>query len=197
MEGIMTNTSMNGGAPASQPIPTRTRELPLPATELKVQARLLVNALRRNDPEALVLAASVAQSRRWPTPDSWTLTHCMNIVSAQAGFDHWDHARRVLGGESVPGDDLGTLWYEHACGALTNQWFARYEEARAILAGDPSLYLLPYRRQYVLVDLYFIELLGLDAAARPWTEAGRDLVGAYASPAWNALALQRLRAMRK
>jgi hypothetical protein len=193
----MTNTPLNGGASASQRIPTRTRELPLPANELKVQARLLINAIRSHDQEALAIARSVAQSRRWPEPASWTLTHCMNIVSARAGFDHWDHARLVLGGKSAPGADVGTLWYEHACGALTNQWFARYEEARSILEGDPSLYLLPYRHQYVLVDLHFIELLGLDPSARPWTEAGRDLVDGYASPAWNALALQRLRAMRK
>lgn len=197
MEGIMTNTPLNGGASASHPIPARSHELPLPANELKIQARLLVNAIRRHNPDALALARSIAKSSRWPEPEAWTLTHCMNVVSARSGFTHWDHARRVLAGESARGDDVGTLWYEHACGALTNQWFARYEEARQILESDPSLYLLPYRHQYVLVDRHFIELLGLDPSSRPWTEAGRDLAGAYASPAWNALALQRLRAMRK
>ena len=193
----MTKPTLNEGAHAPHPIPTRGRELPLPATEIKVRARLLVNALRRHDPEAIALASSVASSRRWSEPDTWTLTHCMNIVSARAGFAHWDHARHVLGGDAVAGDDVGTLWYDHACGALTNQWFANYDEARSILEGDPSLYLLPYRRQYVLADRHFIELLGLDPSIRPWVEMGRDLVGGYAGPAWNALALQRLRAMPK
>jgi len=193
----MTTSSLNEGASAPDPIPTRSWELPLPATEIKVRARLLVNALRQQDPDAIARATSVAASRRWVEPDTWTLTHCMNIVSAEAGFAHWDHARRVLGGEAATGDDAGTLWYDHACGALTNQWFARYDEARAILDADPSLYLLPYRRQFVLADRYFIELLGLDPSIRPWDEIGRDLVGGYAAPAWYALALQRLRAMRK
>lgn len=93
----MTNTPLNGDASASHPIPTRNRELPLPANELKVQARLLVNAIRRHDPDALALARSVAKSSRWLEPETWTLTHCMNVVSARSGFAHWDHARRVLG----------------------------------------------------------------------------------------------------
>ena len=193
----MTTSSFNEGASAPHPIPSRSRELPLPATEIKVRARLLLNALRRENPNAIATARSVAATRRWAQPGTWTLTHCMNIVSAQAGFDHWDHARRVLGGDAIIGVDVGTLWYDHACGALTNQWFANYPEARAILDADPSLYLLPYRRQYVLADRYFIELLGIDPSIRPWDELGRDLVCGYAGPAWNALALQRLRAMRK
>lgn len=194
---VMTKTtSPRGGAAALNPPKHSPSVLPIPSTEIKVRARLLLNALRRAGPDAILFARSVSASRRWPEPDQWTLTHCMNLVSARAGFDHWDHARRVLGGQAAAGEDVGTLWYSEACGAMTNQWFAHYGEALAILGTDASLYLLPYRRQYVLVDRYFIEALGLDPSSAEWSEAGRDLVRGYASPAWNALALNRLKAIR-
>ncbi|MFD2366841.1 hypothetical protein [Pseudoduganella sp. GCM10020061] len=187
----MTNLPLNGDAS------TRQTTSAVPANEIKVRARLLLNALRRQEAGAIELARSVSASRRWAEPAEWTLTHCMNIASARAGFQHWDHARRVLGGVAPDGDDAGTLWYDNACEALTNQWFAHYAEARAIHDASSSLYLLPYRRQFIVVDRHFIELLGLDASDPAWTEAGRDLVSGYGSPAWRELAMRRLRAMRR
>ncbi|HEU4852378.1 MAG TPA: hypothetical protein VFT37_09515 [Telluria sp.] len=192
----MTKTTSQGSGAAAPHSPNTIHALPKPSDELKVRARLLVNALRRNDPDALSTALAISAKRRWPEPQAWTLTHCMNLVSARAGFDHWDHARRVLGGEAQAGDDMGTLWYDDACGAITNQWFADYAEALAVFAADASLFLLPYKRQFVLVDRYFIEALGLDASAPEWSEAGRDMVAGYRSAAWDALAHARLRAIR-
>lgn len=60
-------------------------------TELKTRARLSLNAARREQPEL-------------------RLRDCLHQAARDVGFAHWDHGRRILGGQAVPGDDMGTFW---------------------------------------------------------------------------------------
>lgn len=146
--------------------------------ELKTRARLRLNAARR---------AGGEQTR---------LRDCLTLVAREAGFAHWDHARLVLGGTAAPGSDMGTFWHTKGTGALLNQWFASADEARAVQKADPGAFLLPYRRQFMLVQDDFIREIGGDPAHPAWRELGRDAVGGYASPAWSIVAMHRLRAVR-
>lgn len=110
-------------------------------TELKVRARLRLNARRDADP-------------------GLRLRDCLGLVAREVGFANWEQARKVLGGEAAPGDDMGTFWHAPRCSGLLNPWFSKLAEARAALAaatddGPPGgtaglAVLLPYRRQFVL-----------------------------------------------
>ena len=146
-------------------------------TELKTRARLRLNAQRRQE-EASDLR----------------LRDCLHAVAREVGFAHWEHARRVLGGLAAPGEDMGTFWHAPRTGILLNEWFARREEADAALRRQPRAYLLPYRRQFFLVQREFVRELGLDPEDAAWAALAHDLVGGYGSPAWRALARQRLQA---
>jgi len=168
-----------------------------PIDELKIRARLLRNALVSRDAAALARASAVSRQRRWTIPDEWSLALCLNIVSVEAGFDQWNHARIVLGGEAARGDDLGRLWYDKACSALLNHWFAGYDDALASLRSHSGRYLFPYDRQFIVTDAPFVVALGLDPAAPEWAGIGRDLVRGYGTAQWAALVEQRLRQMRK
>jgi hypothetical protein len=148
-------------------------------TELKTRGRLELNAARRAD------AGSALKLR-----------DCLNHAARDVGFSNWEHGRRVLTGEAAAGDDMGTFWHSPSCNVLLNAWFARHDEARSALAAARGGYLLPYRRQFVVVQGEFIRELGLDPADPGWDEAQRDLVQAYGSAAWLALALRRLKAPR-
>ena len=148
--------------------------------ELKTRARLGLNAARRGQADA----AGVR------------LRHCLNQAAREVGFAHWEHARAVLGGLAARDDDMGTFWHAPRTGILLNLWLARYEEARAALAADPRAFLLPYRRQFMVVQADFIQELGVDAQHPAWAEATHDLVAAYGSDAWLLLAGQRLKAPR-
>ncbi len=154
---------------------------PLPTeallTELKVRARLRLNAAHGEQPEL-------------------RLRDCLNQVARDVGFAHWEHGRRVLGGLAQPGDDMGTFWHAPRCEALLSRWFAGPAEARAALSTEPDVVLLPYRRQCVVVGADYIRELGLDPGAAAWSAARRDLLGAYGNAAWLALSLQRLKAPR-
>ena len=77
-----------------------------------------------------------------------------------------------------------------------NEWHASAATAQAALAGRTGLFLLPYKRQAVLVQAPFIEALGLDPAHPAWQAVGHDLAAGYGSPAWLELAAIRVRAPR-
>lgn len=161
--------------------------------ELKIRAKLLHNTLQDGVESATVRAARCASQQRWSIPDQWQLQHCLNIVAVEAGFTVWEHARHVLGGEAQVGDDMGDFWYDRRALGLTNQWFASYAEAQARLQLQPNSYLLPYRRQFFLVEAAYLADIKLDPALWP---IGRDLVAAYGSDAWMALCRQRLQTSR-
>lgn len=164
-----------------------------PIEELKIRARLLRKALAEAGQAACGRALVIAKQRRWAIPDAWSLSLCLNVVSVEAGFNQWDHARKVLGGEALPTDDMGTFWYDKACSALLNHWFARYEDACESLQQHGSRYLLPYARQFIVADAPFIMAIGLDAAAPAWAAMGRDLVAGYGGSDWRSLVEARLR----
>lgn len=145
--------------------------------ELKVRARLRVNAARR-DGDAPALR----------------LKDTLHAAAREVGFLHWEHGRRVLGGLATAGDDMGGFWHSPDCTGLLSQWFASHAAARAALAQAPGHRLLPYRRQCVLVQPEFVAVLGLDPQDPAWDAAGHDLVAAYGQPAWLHLAWQRLTA---
>jgi hypothetical protein len=99
--------------------------------------------------------------------------HALAVAALQLGFRSWTHALAVLTGAET--EDLGTLLYPASCAGHTNIWSAQYDEARAIreARGD---YLLGYRRQFLIVDRYYIDSLGLDPDAAAWTRIDRDWI---------------------
>jgi hypothetical protein len=145
--------------------------------ELKTRARLRLNAARRERPDA-----------------DLRLRHCLNQAARDVGFANWDHGCRVLGGQAVHADDMGSFWHAPRCNTLLNLWFADYARARCALASEPGTFLLPYRRQFIVAEDDFILELGLDPDDAAWTRAGRDLVSAYGTDAWLTLGFQRLTA---
>jgi hypothetical protein len=146
--------------------------------ELKIRARLRLNAARREE----------------AGPEEIRLRHCLNQVARDVGFAHWEQARTVLGGLATREDDMGSFWHAPRTGILLNLWLAKYEQACAALEADPTAFLLPYRRQFMIVQADFIAELGLDARHPAWAETSHDLVAAYGGAAWQLLAGQRLRA---
>lgn len=151
-------------------------------SELKTRARLRLNALRRGQAAEPASAAD----------DDARLRDCLAAVARELGFLHWDQARSVLGGLAAPGEDMGRFWHAPRSSAVLNQWFTSVEDARAVQRQRPALYLLPYRRQFVLVQSDCIVELGLDPQDEAWAACRRDLVAAYGQPPWEALARQRL-----
>ena len=164
--------------------------------EIKTRARLRLNDLTNESPDAIFYARWISRRRRWAWPAKWKLTHVLNIVCTELGFRDWDHARHVLGGQARPEEDMGGLWYDFRCQLLLNNWFASYAEARAFCKDEATRFLFPYGRQVVVGDENFVRMLGLDPQSSLWGDTGRDLFASYGTPTWRALCHQRLTATR-
>ena len=154
------------------------------AADPSARARLRVLAeLAKADDQALEAAAAAVQRK-----------HCLAVVAREAGFATWKHALGVLRGDAAE-NDFGTLLYDaETCGATLNAWFAKHQEAHAHLverrARGEEVFLLAYRRQFLVVDTHFIEALGLDPADPDWKALRYD----WARP--ELAARQRLYAKR-
>ena len=136
----------------------------------------------------------LSRARRDGAAGSTTLRDHLHQAAREVGFAGWEQARRVLGALAAPGDDMGSFWHVPRSGILLHIWFSEYAQARNVLAQQADGFLLPYRRQCFIVQAPFIEALGLKPADPAWAAIGRDLVAAYGTPAWRALAWQRLHA---
>jgi hypothetical protein len=166
--------------------------------ELKTRARLRLNAMRRGTaqaPDQLLPRAGLAPRRG----TEYRLRDCLNAVAREVGFLTWAQALRVLGGHAsgtAGTEDMGTFWHAPRCNGLLSHWFASYDRARDCLAPDEGRVLVPYRRQFIVVDGHYLRELGLAPDDEAWDRAGRDLVQAYGGEAWLALCRQRLLALR-
>jgi hypothetical protein len=171
-----------------------------PVRELKIRAELLHSRLHSGDAESLVRLRALPELRRGGVADlaamahDVRLKHCLAVVARESGFSSWEHARRVLDGDSEE-TDLGTLLYGARDGGILNHWFAAYDEARALFdqarAGGSTRYLLAYKRHFFVAERPFIDALGLDPDDPDWKALGWD----WARPA-DPAARRRLYAKR-
>jgi len=177
-----------------------------PTDELKTRAEILhkrlaagdpaardrlraLRELRRADDDALAAAAAGVQRK-----------HCLAVVAAELGFTSWDHALRVLRGDPEEADH-GTLLNDPATRGIFNAWYADHAEAREHLEErrreGQRAYLLPYRRQFVLVDAFYVEALALDPDDPDWEAIGYDWARPRDPAARTRLLGRRLAALRE
>jgi hypothetical protein len=171
-----------------------------PSDELKIRAEILHKRITAGDPgsctrlRALVELAKADDERLAAAVGAVQRKHCLAVVAREVGFTSWAHALEVLRGDAAH-SDFGTLLYDaEACRGMLNAWFSEHYQARAHLVArrerGEKVFLLPYKRQFVVVDSDFIEALGFDADESDWTLLDHD----WLSP--ELAARQRLYAKR-
>lgn len=163
-----------------------------PLTLTKHRGRQLHRRAQQGEPDA------VAFLRRRPplaalepsaVPQQVKRRHCLEAIARHLGFREWVHAKAVLCGNRP--EDLGTLMYAETGGAIWNIWSASYDEARAI-RHDGGGFLLPYRRQFMIVESGFIRALSLDPRDDDWDRIERDWVRPPDADAWARLTSRRI-----
>jgi hypothetical protein len=153
--------------------------------ELKTRAEILHRRIQTNDHRAIGRLRVLPDYRRASYEHLAAATatiqrrDCLSVIAAELGFASWPQAKTTITGDGPvvgPGADFGTMLYPgHRCAGHINRWYKTYEEAAADRESS-SGYLLAYKRQYVVVDRYFIESLGLDPADPDWDALGFDWV---------------------
>jgi hypothetical protein len=177
-----------------------------PIGELKTRAEILRTRLSSGDPKARARLRALHELRR---ADDQALAaaaigmrykHCLAVVAREHGFTDWEHARRVLGGDSDEAD-FGALLHGPEVTGMLNVWYAAYAEARAhveaLRGSGARLFLLAYRRQFVVVDGHYVEALGLNPDDDDWRAIDWDWVRPLAPAARRRLYQKRLAALRE
>lgn len=156
--------------------------------ELKIRAKKLQHNALQGDETACALM------KKYRTPlDGLQRKTCLNLIAKQHGFTDWRHAKTVIGGEARRDQDQGSFWHAPSCTGFLNNWFAHYQDARDYLQQNPDMYLLPYKKQYMVVAENFIKAINLSEHCTPyWSAAEHDLTHAYGSSAWQTLVWTRI-----
>jgi len=149
--------------------------------ELKTRAEILHRRIQNNDHRAIGRLRVLPDFRRASYEQLSAATSdiqrrdCLTVIAAELGFSSWPEAKIAISGDS-PVADFGTLLYpDHRCDGHLNRWYKSYDEAAADRASSGGS-LLAYKRQFVVVDQYFIESLGLDPGDPDWQALGFDWV---------------------
>lgn len=146
--------------------------------ELKIKAKKLHKALRQG--QAVPWLGKAGNQA-----DNWTLTDCQNWYARQLGLPHWQAVHALFTGKA---SEQGTLWHHPACNALINQWFTEYSEAKSAYLSDRSLFVFPYKNQFVVSTSDYCLALGLHDYEHALTSIDHDLVTSIHSSAWDIMA---------
>jgi len=149
--------------------------------ELKTRAEILHRRIQANDHRAIGRLRVLPNFRRASyehlsaTTGTIQRRDCLTVIAAELGFKSWPEAKTAISGDERI-EDFGTMLYpEQRCCGHINLWYKTYQEAAAVRESSDG-YLLGYKRQYVVVDRYFIESLGLDPADPDWVAMGFNWV---------------------
>lgn len=148
--------------------------------ELKVRAEILHKRVQTRDARSLGRLRILPSFRRFSDKALSEIApairrqHCLAVIARELGFTNWVDAKRALtdGGRVK---DFGTLLCPERCAVHINLWYKQYDEAAAVRQRCEG-YLLAYRQQYLVVDRFYIETLGLDPADADWKAIGFDWV---------------------
>ncbi len=164
---------------------------PRALTEVKILAKKRLKACQAGDAVALDKLASL-MNKQGLTQQDIQLKHCQAVLARELGFTDFNHCQRVLSGQALIGEDLGTLFHNRRCDTLLNHWFSSFDEAQAFLKQAPEMVLLPYKKQFFVVNgSDYIDALGLvlndpDCIYCTW-------LGSETVPGYEAFALSLIR----
>jgi hypothetical protein len=135
--------------------------------EIRVRAEILHRRALALDPKMLRRFRTLPQFN----PANIRRRDCLAVLAAEMGFASWPQAKRVLSG--LDATDFGRLLCPNRCGGHLNLWYKTHEEAARVREGRRG-WLLGYRHQFLVVDRYYIETLGLDPDDPDWTAIDFD-----------------------
>jgi hypothetical protein len=176
-----------------------------PVRELKVRAEILQKALASANQGALDRLRALPEMRRAAQPALVAMSattrrkHCLAIVAREHGFSGWEHALRVLDGDSAEAD-FGTMLYGVASGGFLHPWFATYTETHVFaddaLRSGGRPFLLAFGRQFFVAGSAFVASLGLDPQDADWRAIGWDWPRPRDGDARRRLYAKRITALR-
>jgi len=171
---------------------------PTRLSRFRHQARKLLKELRsETDADAARAAERFRRLRSFAgltddelraEPERVRLKHALTVLALENGHQSWPAFKAAVAAGEPPagGVEPGREWYEDGMAVLLNQWFARYDDARATLAKQGG-YLFPYAHQFFICEDEGVRILGLDPDDPDWRRIGHDAAKPADPDAWRRL----------
>lgn len=167
----------------------------LALNEIKIQAKKRLKLLK-SDTDSFI-NEKILKQIGVIDQDDVQLKHALTIVSRQLGFSTWQQASSVLSGArpTNPINDMGTLFYPKTCHGLTNEWFADYASAKAVLLADNHKWLFPYKRQFIVGDANYLAAFRFKPEISAlFDDINHDMTASYNTPIWDKIVCAIIRA---
>jgi len=180
---------------------TDVRPTPLPLSECKVRASLLLKSLLSDDATRATRAAERLRSLPVFAPrtpgallankEQVRLKHALEVIAREQGHASWKELKDAR--ESTPPRFSPEAFFARQGSAWLNRWFSTYAEARASLLAEGGV-LFPFREQFFICEPGFLRALGVDLADPDWERVGFNWMEP-ADPAARARVEQKLIAL--
>ena len=148
-------------------------------SECKIQASILLKALRSSDTKKSFAAAKRLQA----LPEFKKLT-CEEIIELDV--------KRKSALAVIAFEKKFSSWTELKCqlpfirGGFINQWFKSYEDAKSYLQSNGG-FLLPFQKQFFVCDRDYIHYLGFNPDDNDWKLIEFDWAKPINKAAWQRL----------
>lgn len=107
------------------------------------------------------------------------LKHALTIITNEYGFNSWLNLKTYF--------DKTKHTQFIMTSAFLNQWFADYKTAKTYLKSHPHDFLLPYKNQFFICEISYIEFLGFDLNNSDWQLISHNWVEPSDLLAWERL----------
>lgn len=170
--------------------------------ELKTQARITLKAFNEK-PISQQLQSWMLKKYYQQIPERWQLKDCLNLVAIWHGFNSWKEVvdaftplERMTGEKSselspkaAQLKDQGEFWMRPGCPSFLNHWFVNLEEAKSHRRANGG-FIVGFKKQFVIVESDYIEVLGTDSDSHLWKSIEYDAVTNVNTPECLTLAAQ-------
>ena len=106
-------------------------------------------------------------------PSSFRLKHGLAVIAQEHGFKDWRELKSRLETEELL--RLDTYFCRGQCAGMLNHWFTQYQDARDYHLEFGGV-LLPYRNQFFVATVDFVERFGMAKTDSDWQSMGYDWV---------------------
>ncbi|MES2965214.1 MAG: hypothetical protein V4760_15115 [Bdellovibrionota bacterium] len=117
--------------------------------------------------ESLKIKAKLLQKAKKKIGQTLQLKDALDKIAQLSGFPNWRELKTVT--------EETEIFVPSPSSAFWKTWYASYEEALAHLAKGEG-FLLPYRKQFFICDIHWIEHLGIAASDTDLALVGRNWV---------------------
>lgn len=125
--------------------------------------------------ESLKIKAKLLQKAKKKVGVSLQLKDALDQIARLSGFPNWRELKTVT--------EETEIFCPQPSSAHWKTWYASYEEALSHLEEGEG-FLLPYRKQFFICDIHWIERLGLRAEDPDLDRVGRNFVEPKDREAW-------------